>query len=104
MFSPRFQLGGYAVSYQGFKKIIKRTDAMVDVDKVETLLSPRVIGKPCFCTPGKSEGFGIEKTKILQDEQGEYLQWGRAKHCPKWRPWNGEPIYYSVMSPDYWPR
>jgi hypothetical protein len=71
MFSPRFQLGGYAVSYQGFKKIIKRTDAMVDVDKVETLLSPRVIGKPCFCTPGKSEGFGIGKTKILQDEKGE---------------------------------
>ena len=104
MFSSRFQVGGYAVSYWGFKKIVKRSDAMVEVDDVETSTTPRVIGKPCFCTPGKSEGNEKVKTKILQDEQGEYVQWGKAKHCPKWRPWNGEPIYYSVMNPYNWPR
>ncbi len=104
MFSSRFQVNGYAVSFQGFKKILKKAETMIEVEHVETLTSPRMPGERSFCTPGKSEGYEKVKTKILQDEQGEYLQWGRAKHCPKWRPWNGEPIYYSVMNPDDWPR
>jgi hypothetical protein len=107
MFSPRFQFVGYAVSFQGFLKAVKKSDAIVEIDYVETSTTPFVSGTPSVCTPGKSEGAETKKTKILQDDEGEYLQWGRAKHCPKWRPWNGEPIPYREMSADsegFWPK
>jgi hypothetical protein len=48
--------------------------------------------------------FGSERVKIRQDEKGEYFKQGRqAKYKPKWRPWNSEPIYYRLMTPDNWP-
>ena len=104
MFAPSFKVGGYAVSHQGFLKIVKRTDATIVVDYVDTEVTPSQPGSPSVCTPGASQGYEQKRTKVLSDQTSEYLQWGRARHDPKWRPWDGKPILYRVMNADEWPR
>ncbi len=104
MFDKAFKVGGYAVSFQGFLKVLKRTNEMLVVDHITTNTTPWVKGSPSTSTPGASEGADSKQTKILDDPISEYIQWGRAKHNPKWRPWNGEPIPYRLMTPDNWPR
>jgi hypothetical protein len=116
MFSPRFQIGGYAVSHHGFARIIKRMDVMIEIRRDVEIVVIRPATGPWFCMPGRlgyiGDGYLLEggclpdRVKIKQDAKSECL-WldgigGRSKINP-WRPWNGEPIPYGLMSPDYWP-
>lgn len=104
MFGTKLVEGGYAISHQGFVRIIKRSESMVETEPVETDVTRGEAGGGATCKPVPGAGgYAPTRTKILSDEKGEYLQWGRAKHNPKWRPWNGEPVPYRLMSPDFWP-
>jgi hypothetical protein len=105
MFDSAFKVGGYAVSFQGFLRILKHTSETIVVEHVSTDVTPaQQGGGGATVKPGPPVGADTERTKILTDATSEYVQWGRAKHNPKWRPWNGQPIRYREMSPDYWPR
>ena len=112
MFSPRFDVGGYAISFHGFAKIIKRTNAMIEIRRDVEIVIIRSETGARFCTPGKlgyigghliEDGCNSERVKIMEDEKSEYFKQGRANYNPKWRPWNSEPIPYRLMNPDYWP-
>lgn len=103
-FNKDLREGGYAVSWHGFLKIVNRMDSTVVVEHVATEVIPAQSGGGALAKPGAPEGYDLERTKILSDTTSEYLQWGRAKHNPKWRPWDGQPILYRVMSPEFWPR
>jgi hypothetical protein len=113
MFSPRFEVDGYAVSHHGFAKIIDITDVMIEIRRDVEIVVIRPEAGPWLCAPGKlghvgpylmEDVFGSERVKIRQDEKGKYFKQGRqAKYKPKWRPWNSEPIYYRLMTPDNWP-
>lgn len=104
MFATQLVEGGYAISHQGFVQILKRTGSMVETVPVETDVTKAEPGMPATCQPAPGTAWADPaRMKILCDEKGEYVQWGRAKHNPKWRPWNGEPVPYRVMSPDFWP-
>lgn len=103
MFKSKFVEGGYAVSFQGFEKIVQRSEKTVLSEAVETDVRAWTPGSPTSCTPGASRLASPRRTKVLEDKKGEYLQWGRARHNPKWRPWNGDPIPYGLMSPNAWP-
>jgi hypothetical protein len=102
MIDTRFVVGGYAVSPGGFYRIEKRTAAFIWL-RCMTTKTYRNSENVVVEEPGTPEEFDLWKTKVLQDDTSEFAQWGRARWDRKWRPWNGQPVPYRLMTPETWP-
>ena len=102
MIDSQFVVGGYAISPHGFYRIVKRTEAFITVEPVSSLTMRTGDGRLAYL-PGAPEGYDHQRTKVLSDDLGEYLQWGRARHCWKWRPWAGQAVPHRVLNPEGWP-
>lgn len=103
VFSPAFNPSGHAVSFHGFLRILQRSETEVEVMSVEMHATLPVSRQTSACTPGQPDNRTTQRVKVFSDNRGEYLKFSPDKRYPKWRPWNGEPVPYRLMTAKTWP-